>query len=151
MSVHTTCPFFLAFGITQHFACCRTALGAFSCKLTVISIFTHPVNKGQVQIYWPCQCRNLQSVTMQAAVGYSNGSSPLSCRLKAQEHSSSFVLTLSLQPAVQHLAPLSQHTPWVTCEPDWPPHQTSPVYLVSSCHSFSLHQLPSLALCTAAM
>lgn len=90
VSVNTTCPISLAFGVTQHFACCRTGLGAFSCELRVISIFTYPVNKGQVQVCWPCQCRNLSP-----AVGQ-QFQLPSLLQAQPQEHTS-FVFRLQRQ------------------------------------------------------
>lgn len=120
VSVNITCQISFAFGITQHFAGCRTDLGAFTCKLRVMSIFTYPVNKGQVHVYWPCQCRNLSP-----AVGNSNSSSPLFSRLShrntAAAAATSFVFRLETHhcshqltphPAVQHLDPLSLHRSW---------------------------------------
>lgn len=129
VSVNTTCPIFLGFGITRHFACCRTGLG----KLRVICIFTHPVNKGQVHIYWPCQCRNLSP----AVFSWRGSTAPTTT-------------SLPQPPAVQHLAALSQHRSWWSLtEPHWAPHHNIPVPLVSSCCSFSLQQFPTLAQCIA--
>lgn len=57
MSVNTTCPIFLAFGITQHFACCGTGLGKLRAFLHIQLIrdkrtFTVHANAGNCHQLW---------------------------------------------------------------------------------------------------